>query len=326
MERQWLKGDTHMHTLNSDGVLTVGQLVDECKKAGLDFMIITDHNFNSVEKSYYDGNILVMQGQEITNDPGHINVWGKKVDEKPPYTLETEDDYKAIVQKCKDTGATISVNHPFCTNCGFHLDLEAFPFDCVEVWNTIQHSDNMKNRDWWVKQLLKGNRIGAVGGSDFHRNQFKIPLLAMPTTYVHAKSNSEADILEAMREGRCVVTNSPKSSMIYISCGEAQVGDTAKLSENNRLELKITNLKHGHKISIYNNEKVIYEHTAVKSTNTFSTTVDIKEAGFVRAEITYKFSPVMKKIYKFAESKFLKGDGVVPDFIWAFTNPIWIEE
>lgn len=326
MQRQWFKGDTHLHTLNSDGVLTKGQLVEACKNKGLDFMIITDHNFNSVEESYNDGDMLVIQGQEVTGKNGHVNVWGAKVPVEPPYTLETDEDYYNLLSECKKAGATISVNHPFCTNCGYRLDLENYPFDCVEVWNTIQHSDNMKNRDWWVKQLLDGKRMGAVGGSDFHRNQYGIPLLAMPTTYVHARSNTPHDILEAMREGRSVVTNSPNSTMIYINVGEAQVGDTARLSDNQKLELKITDFKKGHTVTVYNNEKVIYQNKAVKSTGSFMTSIDIEEVGFVRAEVTFKFTPVLKKIYTLAESKFLKGDGNVPDFIWAFTNPIYIAD
>lgn len=328
MDRNWYKGDTHLHTLNSDGVLTKGQLVEACKKKGLDFMIITDHNFNSVEKSYYDGDMLVIQGQEITGDPGHVNIWGEKVPVNPPYALENAADYADILEKCRKTGATISVNHPFCSQCGFHLDLEAYPFDCVEVWNTIQHSDNMKNRDWWVSQLLKGHKIAAVGGSDYHRDYLNVPLLlAMPTTVVHSKGNTQDEILQAMREGRSVVKNHPDSTMIYLTCGDANVGDTVKLSENNKAELKIEDFKFGHTVRIYNNEKVIYENTATKNTPVFLTSVDIEEPGFVRAEITYKFSPLIKKVYKIVESKFLKCyDSVVPDFIWAFTNPIWVEK
>lgn len=327
MERKWFKGDTHLHTLNSDGVLTKGQLVEECKKKGLDFMIITDHNYNTVEKSYYDGDILVIQGQEVTGENGHVNVWGAKVPVEPPYKLETDEDYKEILDKCKEAGATISVNHPFCTNCGYRLDLDAYPYDCVEVWNTVQHSDNMKNRDWWVGKLLKGIHLGAVGGSDYHRDQFGIKLLALPTTYVYAKSNSEHDILEAMREGRSVVTNSPDSTMIYIKLGDARVGDTASLKDNQKLELKITGLKKGHRVTVYNNEKVIYDNVAAKNTASFMTSVDVKETGFVRAEVTYRLSPVLKKVYSFVESKILTGvEGEIPDFIWAFTNPIWIEE
>lgn len=325
MERQWFKGDTHLHTINSDGVLTKGQLVDACKKKGLDFMIITDHNFNSVESSYYDGDMLVIQGQELTDDPGHVNIWGKKVPTEPPYKLDTAQDYDKLISACKECGAVASVNHPFCSNCGFHLDLEAYPFDCVEVWNTIQHTDNMKNRDWWAGQLLKGKRIAAVGGSDYHRDRAGIPLLAMPTTIVHAKANTEEEILKAMVEGRSVVTNTPDSTMIYLSCGEANIGDTVKLDDSQKLELKITDLKRGHTIRVYNNEKVIFEHKATKKTALFLTTIDIEKKGFVRCEVTYKFSPLIKKVYTAVERRFLKGDGNVPEFIWAFTNPIWVE-
>lgn len=327
MERLWYKGDTHLHTLNSDGVLTKGQLVEACKKKGLDFMIITDHNYNTVEKSYFDGDILVMQGQEITNDPGHVNVWGKKVPLEPPYKLDTAEDYADILAKCKEAGAVISVNHPFCTMCGFKLKLEDYPFDCVEVWNTIQHSDNMKNRDWWVKQLLEGKRIGAVGGSDYHKDHFKLPLLALPTTYVLAEKKTEEAILKAMVEGRSVVTNSPSSSMIYLTCGDAQVGDTVKLSNNQKLELKITKLKKGHTVKVYNNEKIIYQCTAAKNTGVFMTTIDIEETGFVRCEITYEFSAPLQRVYSFAESTYLKCESTAPpEFMWAFTNPIWVEE
>lgn len=326
IEKNWYKGDTHLHTINSDGVLTKGQLVDACKKKGLDFMIITDHNFNSVKNSYFDGDMLVIQGQELTEQQGHVNVWGKKIPFEPPYTLNTAEDYLNILDKCKEIGATVSVNHPFCTNCGFHLDLEAFPFDCVEIWNTVQHTDNMKNRDWWVEQLLKGNKIGAVGGSDYHRNYAGLPILAMPTTHVLSQEKTEEALLKAMREGRSVITNSPNSTMIYMRCGEAQVGDTVRLDGCQKLEVTLTDFLPYHTVTVYNNEKIIYSHTAKKKVSTFMFTADIEEKGFVRVEVTYKFTPILKRIYKLAEKKFLHTfNENIPEFIWAFTNPIWVE-
>lgn len=222
----WLKGDTHLHTCNSDGKLTPGQLVEACQQAGLDYAIITDHNYNTVKASYTDKNLLVMQGQEITDDLGHINVWGKKVPQDPPYILKTVEDYDAVLAPCREAGATISVNHPFCSMCGFHMDLEHFHFDCVEVWNTIQHSDNIKNMNWWHNQLLQGNHIAAVGGSDFHKDIGPLKLLANPTTIVHTTAKTEEAVLQALREGRSVVTNKPGTSMIYLTVGDANVGDT----------------------------------------------------------------------------------------------------
>ena len=327
MNRKWYKGDTHLHTVNSDGDLTLGQLVEKGKNKGLDFMIITDHNYNTVDESYYDGDMLVIQGQEITDEMAHINVWGVKVPEDPPYVLNDAEDYKKLVKKCKDAGGIISANHPFCSMCGFQISLDNFKFDCVEVWNTVQHSDNMKNRDWWVDKLLKGEKISAVGGSDYHRDVAKLPILAMPTTYVHAKSNTEKDILEAIKEGRCVVTNSPSSSMINLSYGNCGIGDTGSLADGHKLRVAVTNMMIGHTLKIYNNDKVIFETKANKNAKLYMTAVDVKEAGFVRAEITYKFPAGIKKIYKLVEKKFLDcKDNFIPDFIWAFTNPIWIKE
>lgn len=330
-ERQWYKGDTHLHTTNSDGRLTPGQLVDACKEKGLDYMIITDHNYNTVKESYFDREMLVIQGQEITGEPGHVNIWGKKVPLEPPYALDTAEDYEKIIGLCKDTGAVVSLNHPFCSNCGFHLDMEAYPFDCVEVWNTIQHSDNMKNRDWWVGQLLNGNRIAAVGGSDYHRD-YVLPFLACPTTYVNAKDKTQNDILDALREGRSFVTHSPTSSTLFLNCGDAEIGDTVKLSDGKKLEVKVSNFIKGFTLKVYNNEKVIFETTAESNIQAYYAEAEIEEAGFVRAEITYKFGPAFEKVFTLAEKAFFSSKGKdngnaksLPDFIWAFTNPIWVE-
>ena len=76
-KRIWLKGDTHLHTTNSDGKLTPEQLIKNCKERGLDWIIITDHNFNTVgEESRFDGDMLIIPGEEYTGNDGHVNIWG----------------------------------------------------------------------------------------------------------------------------------------------------------------------------------------------------------------------------------------------------------
>lgn len=325
-DRKWFKGDTHLHTINSDGALTKGQLVERCKLHGLDFMIITDHNYNSVEKSYYDGDILVIQGEEITVDNGHVNIWGAKIPEEKPYKLETEEDFERIIDKCRRAGATISLNHPFCSMCGFRINIDNLYCDCVEVWNTVQHADNMTNRDWWVKQLLSGRKIGAVGGSDYHRNYAGLDILAHPTTYVLAEENTPEAILKAMREGRCVITNSPKSAFIELTCGDAAVGDTVKLESDTKISVKVTNLMPMHTVSVYNNEKLIYALKTDKKQNLISFECPVDEKGFVRVEITYRLPRIINPLYLLAEKKIIGSkSSTIPPFIKAFTNPIWFE-
>lgn len=330
MERKWFKGDTHLHTTNSDGGLTKGQLVEYCKNQGLDFIIITDHNYNTVEKSYYDGDMLVIQGQELTDDNGHVNIWGVKVPEEPPYTLNNRKDYERMIALCKEAGATVSLNHPFCSMCGFRFDIDGLDCDCVEVWNTIQHSDNMVNRDWWVNRLLDGKKISAVGGSDFHKEY--VPgvklLISCPTTIVLAEENTPDAILKAMREGRCVITNSPSSTMIDLTCGTAVIGDTVPFEKGKRIDVKLTRLFRFHKVTVFNNKTPIFSfNSGCKKYKEYSFSCEVKEKGFVRVEITYEYKGIAKMAYRFAEEKYLgcKNKNGFPPFIRAFTNPIWFE-
>ena len=97
MERKWYKGDTHLHTTNSDGKLSKEQLIEYCRKQGLDFIIITDHNYNTIEQSYFDGGMLVIQGQELTDDNGHVNIWG-------PTPLKQGQIMKKLLKNAKQPG------------------------------------------------------------------------------------------------------------------------------------------------------------------------------------------------------------------------------
>jgi len=326
-QRKWLKGDTHLHTTNSDGNLTTAELIKECRRKGLDWAIITDHNFSTVLNPYYVGGLLVIQGQEVTAKPGHVNMWGAKLPFSAPYTLESFDDYINIINEGKAAGATISVNHPFCKKCGWHLPLEGFPMDCVELWNAPMHIDNMTNIKWWHNELLKGRRIGAVGGSDYHKDYYNVTsLVAMPTTICYAKSNTQEDILEALRNGNSVITQGPDKTMLYLTCGNAVIGETVQWSEGIKVDIKAVKLKKGHRLVVYNNDTVIYNYKA-KSFGFHHAELEVQEKGFVRAEVLYEFKSVSKKIYgKVIEKIMPKDVGIpVPPFAYCLTNPIFFE-
>ena len=76
--RIWLKGDTHLHTCNSDGKLTPGQLVEACQQAGLDYAIITDHNYNTVKGQLYGQKFAGHAGAGDHRRPGSHAMFGAK--------------------------------------------------------------------------------------------------------------------------------------------------------------------------------------------------------------------------------------------------------
>src|SRR5215813_12604539 len=79
---RWYKGNTHTHTLNSDGDSLPDDVARWYREHGYAFLVLTDHNFlTSVEALNAlhgaDDQFLVIKGEEVTDryntKPLHIN-------------------------------------------------------------------------------------------------------------------------------------------------------------------------------------------------------------------------------------------------------------
>ena len=78
-------GNMHMHTPYSDGTKWHAQIASEAIRAGLDFIIVTDHNIwvDGVE-GYYEtaeGRVLVLTGEEVHHvrrkpQASHLLIYG----------------------------------------------------------------------------------------------------------------------------------------------------------------------------------------------------------------------------------------------------------
>jgi len=79
---RWYKGNTHTHTLNSDGDSTPDDVVRWYREHGYQFLVLTDHNFhtnvdglNALHAA--DDQFLVIRGEEVTSTskgkPVHVN-------------------------------------------------------------------------------------------------------------------------------------------------------------------------------------------------------------------------------------------------------------
>src|SRR5262249_8131613 len=72
---RWYKGNTHTHTLNSDGDSTPDDVVKWYREHGYNFLVLSDHNFltsvdglNAVHGA--DDTFLVIRGEEVTDRSG----------------------------------------------------------------------------------------------------------------------------------------------------------------------------------------------------------------------------------------------------------------
>ncbi len=73
--RAWYRGDCHVHSAISSGaVLTPEQLAAEARRAGLDFIAVTEHNSTDTHTAWASlggHDLLVVLGQEATTPTGH---------------------------------------------------------------------------------------------------------------------------------------------------------------------------------------------------------------------------------------------------------------
>lgn len=243
-----LKGDTHVHSCGSDGVMTTEELAFLAKKEGLDYLFITDHNNYAHNESLpHSEKVTMIPGVEWTHYKGHAGMLGRKRPFKN-FISNSLEETKERLREAKEEGACVVLNHPFCPYCGWKWGMDEVEYDAVEVWNTaLAVENNMACLNWWDKRLKEGKRIPITGGSDFHRlEQASMP--AAPCTCVYAMSNSPGDILEAIKTGHCFLSISPEGPMMEATSEEKIIGDI--MDENNSIKFSFWNLKAGDKLRL----------------------------------------------------------------------------
>jgi hypothetical protein len=276
-----LRGDIHMHSVASDGALTSEQLKAAARSQKLDFIAITDHNnFAYLRRNFSEDDLTVIPGVEWTHYKGHINLLGSM----HPFTsfvANSKEEMLAVLQEAKKNGAVLSLNHPFCPNCGWKFGFD-IPFDMVEIWNGgLSPKANLACVSWWDRLLQEGRKVPIVGGSDFHRFQFgHIP--AFPCTFAYAKSRSAADILDALKSGRGFAAISPEGPILSLQAAGRPVytGDT--LAPGTQVEAKIAGTKAGDSIRLVTSGSSTLHPAAPRSTQI---QFEMPESGYLRLEV-----------------------------------------
>jgi hypothetical protein len=80
-----VRGAWHVHTTRSDGRGTLDEVVRAAREAGLQFVVVTDHNVLALEDQGYRDGVLVVQGVEASTRYGHVVAVGV------PRALSTEE-------------------------------------------------------------------------------------------------------------------------------------------------------------------------------------------------------------------------------------------
>lgn len=102
-------GCLHIHTTYSDGSSDIESVIETAKKAGLDYIIITDHDTLKAREDGYEGyhnGVLVIVGYELSPpDRNHFLVMGTDsvIENKNP---------EVFIDKVRDAGGVGIIAHP----------------------------------------------------------------------------------------------------------------------------------------------------------------------------------------------------------------------
>jgi hypothetical protein len=303
---RWLKGDLHAHTLASDGVLSVEELAQRARRHGLDFLAITDHNQMVPAESLPQlPDLTLIPGIEWTHFRGHANFLGLDKPYDEPFFANTLEEVQARFKAAHARGALISINHPFEEVCPFQFDMNALPFDCLEIWNGPMRMSNLQAIGLWHQMLTAGKRVAICGGSDYHRDHLFI-MPGGPTTCVYAMSAGVADILSGLRQGHAYVTFAPNGPAVEVTAGDAMLGDCVPLSQMRQLQVKADGLLKGDVLQVVT-ARASTPLLQAEADGRFEWTYSMDEPGFARLEILRGFAP---------------GLPLLPALI---TNPIYFE-
>jgi len=161
-----LKVEFHCHTNASKDSLTHPRdLVDTCRRKGIDRVIITDHNtIKGAQAAHALDSQLVIVGEEIMTTQGEI--LAAFVREEIPKGLSPAE----TIQRLKDQGAFVSVSHPFDAwrEGGWHEAdlLEILPqVDAIEVYNSRCMLPGFNRA---ARQFAERHNIAGTVGSDAH--------------------------------------------------------------------------------------------------------------------------------------------------------------
>jgi len=222
---KWYKGNTHTHTVNSDGDSSPDVAVRWYRENGYDFVVITDHNFltpvdglNSIFAA--KEKFVVLSGEEVTdkfeNPAGrsfalHLNAINLGRTLPPAGGHSVHQVLQANLDSINSAGALAQINHP-----NFHWSIDAEQlyslngYVLLEIWNISTNCNNLGGGGYpgtealWDSVLSRGRPVYAVASDDTH--EFKVwgPQYSNPGggfVQVRADSLEPNALVAALKQG-----------------------------------------------------------------------------------------------------------------------------
>ncbi|MBI4639175.1 MAG: PHP domain-containing protein [Candidatus Tectomicrobia bacterium] len=215
----WFKGNTHSHTINSDGDSAPEVVVNWYKSRGYDFLVLSDHNFLTPIDPLKDltgSDFLLINGEEISavfeGHPIHINGLNLSEVVFPQTGASLIDTIQRNIEAIRKAGGIPHINHPnykWAFNHEHLMGVTDYKF--IEVYNGHPRVNNLgggghpSSEEVWDHLLSAGHQIYGIASDDAHHLQGEFSRdRANPGrgwVMVNTEALSPGMILEAIEKG-----------------------------------------------------------------------------------------------------------------------------
>jgi len=218
---RWYKGNTHTHTLNSDGDVTPDEAVRWYREHGYHFLVLSDHNFLTETaglSAVYgaEGKFLLIPGEEISDEyeklPIHLNGLGLRRLVEPQGGKSVADTIQRNVEAIRKAGGVPHFNHPNFVWTAGSADLKSIKgLRLFEVFNGHPQVNNLGGggspgtEEIWDDVLSSGLVLYGMAVDDTHNVRSPGDIAkAWPGrgwVMVRAARLAPEDILKALERG-----------------------------------------------------------------------------------------------------------------------------
>ncbi|MEU9702088.1 CehA/McbA family metallohydrolase [Streptomyces sp. NPDC047981] len=313
--RAWYRGDSHLHTVYSDGRRTPAEVAALARAAGLDFLTATEHNTHAGHGAWAElagDDLLILLGEEVTTRNGHVLALGTEPGTFVDWRYRArENRFGHFARAIRRAGGLVVPAHPHATCIGCNWKFGFGDADAVEVWNGPYTPDDEVSLAGWDAALAKGRWTPAMGNSDAHRDPDRV---GTPQTVVLADELSREAILAGLRAGRSYVAESSAVSLDF-SVADGR-GRTAGIGERLRVPadrtvtvgLGVAGAPEGATVRFVTDQGVLHTAPVPAAGQRVEWATTAAYASYVRAEVRHPATlPPL------------------PGALVAFTNPVFLE-
>lgn len=210
---RWYAGELQESTTRSNGMFSVQDTVQSYQHLGYSFLSISDMDMQPLSALSKQPNLGVIRGQVLPTPYGKLNAMGVNGFlswYKNNHPIQLHD----LIYEIHSNGGLVKKLNPFRVD-EIGKDLNSIPWehiDLLQIWEGFwqqRFPEVMKAFQLWDRLLNLDIRItGVCGkGNEIEVNAQNVETL--PKMLVQSKSQSENDLLNAMKLGLCYSTVEP---------------------------------------------------------------------------------------------------------------------